>query len=68
MPKGDRRRSYLRHVIYRRSVETIASNETEVYSSEEEILINPDTDIDHINLSDESVLNDISSILNENSK
>ena len=56
MPKVDRRRSHSRHLNYRRSVESIASNGTEVYSSEEEeILINPDTDIDHINFSDESV-------------
>ena len=56
MPKVDRQRNYSRHVYYRRLIETIASNETEAYSSEEEeILINPDTDIDHINFSDESV-------------
>ena len=60
MPKVDRRRSYSRHLNYRRSVESIASNETEAYSSEEEqILINPDTDIDHNNFSGESVLSDI---------
>ena len=46
---------------YRRSVESIASNETETYSGEEEeeIPINPDTDIDHIDFSDESALNDV---------
>ena len=63
MPKVDRRRSHSRHLNYRRSVESIASNETEAYSSEkEEILVNSDTDIDHINFSDEFVLNDISDL------
>ena len=56
MPKVNRRRNHSRHVNYRRSIESFASNETETYSSEEEeILINPNTDIDHINFSDESV-------------
>ena len=60
MPKVNRRRSHSRHVNYRRSIESFASNETETYSSEEEeIPINPDTDIDHIDFSDESALNDI---------
>ena len=60
MPKVNRQRSHSRHVNYRRSIESFASNETETYSSEEEeIPINPDTDIDHIAFSDESALNDI---------
>ena len=60
MPKVNRRRSHSRHMNYRRSMESIASNETETYSSEEEeIPINPDIDIDDIDFSDESALNDI---------
>ena len=48
MPKVNGRTSRSRHVNYRRSIESIASNETEIYSSEEEeIPINPDIDIDH---------------------
>ena len=69
MPKVDKRRGHSRHLNYRRSVESIGSNETEAYSSEEEeILINPDTDIDHNNFSDESVLNDISNLFSFFSK
>ncbi|CAF2254585.1 unnamed protein product [Rotaria magnacalcarata] len=61
MPKVNKRRSDSRHVNFRRYVESITSNETETFSSdeeEEEILINPKADIDHIDLSNESVLND----------
>ena len=60
MPKVNRWRSHSCHINYRRSIESIASNETETYSSEEEeIPINPDIDIDDIDFSDESALNDI---------
>ncbi|CAF2953096.1 unnamed protein product [Rotaria sp. Silwood2] len=63
MPKVNRRRSHSRHVNSRRSIESIASNETETFSSEEEkIFINPDADIDHINFANEAVLNDISDL------
>jgi hypothetical protein len=63
MPKVDRRRSHSRHVNSRRSIESIASNETATFSSEkDEIMINPDADIDHINFSNESILNDISDL------
>ena len=64
MPKVNRRRSHLRHVNYRRPIESTASNETETYSNEEEeIPINLDIDIDHIDFSDESALNDITDLL-----
>ncbi|CAF1570152.1 unnamed protein product, partial [Rotaria magnacalcarata] len=62
MPKVNRRRSHSRYVNSRRSIESITSNETETFSSdeeEEEILINPNVDIDHVDFSNESVLNDI---------
>lgn len=65
MPKVNRQRSHSRHVNSRRSIESITSNETETFSSdeeEEEILINPNADIDHIDFSNESVLNDISDL------
>ncbi|CAF4729265.1 unnamed protein product, partial [Rotaria magnacalcarata] len=64
MPKVNRRRSHSRHVNSRRSIEIITSNETETFSSdeEEEILINPNADIDHVDFSNESVLNDISDL------
>ncbi|CAF3741136.1 unnamed protein product [Rotaria socialis] len=61
MSKVNRRRSHSRHAYSRRSIESITSNETETFSSEEEeeILINPNADID---FSNESVLNDISDL------
>ena len=63
MPKVDRRRSHSHHVNYRRSIESIASNKTDTYSSEEEeILINSDTGVDHIHFPEEFVLNDVSDL------
>jgi hypothetical protein len=63
MPKVGRRRSHTRNMNSRRSIESIESNEPETSSSEEEeIMINSDDDIDHINFSNESVLNDISDL------
>ncbi|CAF4023597.1 unnamed protein product [Rotaria magnacalcarata] len=47
MPKVNRRRSHSRHVNSRRSIESITSNETETFSSDEEgkeILIDPNAD------------------------
>jgi hypothetical protein len=45
------------------SIKSIASHQPETSSSEEEeIVVNPDDDIDHINFSNESVLNYISDI------
>ncbi|CAF1661476.1 unnamed protein product, partial [Rotaria magnacalcarata] len=66
IPKVNRRRNHSRHVNSSRSIESITSNETETFSSdeeeEEEILINPNADIDHIDFLNESVLNDISDL------
>ncbi|CAF4211267.1 unnamed protein product, partial [Rotaria magnacalcarata] len=63
--KVNRRRSHSRHVNSSRSIESITSNETETFSSdeeEEEFFINPNAYIDHIDFSNESVLNDISDL------
>ncbi|CAF2217810.1 unnamed protein product [Rotaria magnacalcarata] len=63
MPKVNRRRSHSRHVNSRRFIKSITSNEAETFSSEKaEILINPNADIDHIDFSNESVLNNISDL------
>ncbi|CAF2006627.1 unnamed protein product [Rotaria magnacalcarata] len=67
MPKVNRGRSHSRHVNSTGFIESITSNETETFSSddeeeEEEILFNPNADIDHIDFSNESVLNDISDL------
>ncbi|CAF4459093.1 unnamed protein product, partial [Rotaria magnacalcarata] len=64
MLKVNRRRSHSRHVNSRRSIESIKSNDTETFSSEDEkILFHPGGDIDDINFSNGSVLNDISDLL-----
>ena len=64
MPKVNRRRSHSHHVNYRRSIESIASNETETISiEEEEVPINPNTYIDHIDFLDEFALNNIRDLL-----
>ncbi|CAF3490699.1 unnamed protein product [Rotaria socialis] len=66
IPKVNRRRSHSRHVNSRRSIKkSVTSNETETFSSdeeEEEILINPNADIDHVDFLNESVLNNISDL------
>ncbi|CAF4433734.1 unnamed protein product, partial [Rotaria magnacalcarata] len=63
MPKVIRQRSHLRHVNSRRSIESIKSNDTETFSSEDEkILFHPGGDIYDINFSNGSVLNDISDL------
>ncbi|CAF2035566.1 unnamed protein product, partial [Rotaria magnacalcarata] len=61
MPKVNRRRSHSCHMNSRRCIESTTSNETETFSSdeeEEEIFIDPNADIDHIDFSNEPVLND----------
>ncbi|CAM4968055.1 unnamed protein product [Rotaria socialis] len=64
MPKLARQKSHARQLNYRRSIESIKSNDTETFSSEDEkILFHPGGDIDDINFSNGSVLNDISDIL-----
>ncbi|CAM4799333.1 unnamed protein product [Rotaria magnacalcarata] len=63
MPKVNRRRSHSRHVNSRRSIDSIKSNDTETFSSEDEtILFHPGGDIDDINFSNGFVLNDISDL------
>ncbi|CAF5181712.1 unnamed protein product, partial [Rotaria magnacalcarata] len=64
MPKLARQKRHTRQLNYRRSIESIKSNDTETFSSEDEkILFHPGGDIDDINFSNGSVLNDISDLL-----
>ncbi|CAM4845696.1 unnamed protein product [Rotaria magnacalcarata] len=63
MQKLGRKKSRTRQLNYGRSIKSIKSNDTETFSSEDEkILFHPDEDIDDINFSNGSVLNDISDL------
>ncbi|CAF3376878.1 unnamed protein product, partial [Rotaria sp. Silwood2] len=62
MPRPNKRKKHTTSMNERRSIESLASKDSEQSGSEEDVTIKIDDDIDHINFEDPSILNDISDL------